>query len=489
MERRTSGITYVLRLIVILVFMGMLCFPLCLMALDGPDEYDPEVYQETAVSLVPLTLETYVKGSFHTAFEGWFSKYYPLRSGIVSTYKGMIYGMENSKPAIAVMTALNSIGSVYAPQTNNPPSNITPPVDPLPEDGEEIDDPMAIFTDPDNIYAEINKKRMEQVPTEPTGFKGSTAVYIGKTGYLYEAGYINDYYGYGGTGASVTQESVDITAQRLAYIQEELLRRYEIVMLFNISPSKAAEYTEFIPEYYKNRYIPSQDYIRPVDKLRRALEEYGVTYLDGSAYYKEIGLLNTFTKTGIHWNHIASFESTAQLVRMYSEITGITVRQPKAVGVISSPTPLPGGCSDTDIFDILYGAMGDVEGKIMDEAYYYPQIEVENRDALKLNVLVQGCSFSYDIVCHLNASDVANVRHISYNGNAQTDWGGKANPWVQGPAAWEDILQGLNLIIFEFTEPQVSGAHASGDDWMAISQTIGHNAVYDSLYEYLKMTE
>ena len=225
----------------------------------------------------------------------------------------------------------------------------TPAVEPTPEDdvqGEETEepveviDPMAIFIDPDNMYAEINLKRMEEVPVEPTGFKGSTAVYIGKSGYLYEAGYINDYYGYGGAGASVTQESQNITAQRLAYIQEELLYRYDIVMLLNISPSKAAEYPEFIPEYYKNRYLPVQDYIRPVDMLRAALEEYGVAYLDSSAYYKQIGLLNTFTKTGTHWNHIASFESTAQLLRMYSEIADRTVRQPEAVGVISSPTPL-----------------------------------------------------------------------------------------------------------------------------------------------------
>jgi hypothetical protein len=219
------------------------------------------------------------------------------------------------------------------------------------------------------------------------------------------------------------------------------------------------------------------------------LEEYDVAYLDGSSYYKQIGLLNTFTKTGTHWNHIASFESAAQLVRMYSEISNRTVRQPKAVDVISSPTPLPGGCSDTDIYDILYGAMGDVPGKVMDEAYYYPQIEIENKDAEKINALIQGCSFSYDIVYHFISNDVANVQHISYNGGGGANWDENANPWIQGPSAWENILDGLDLIIFEFTEPQVGGAHADSDDWMTISQTIGHNAVYDSLYEYLKATE
>ena len=126
-------------------------------------------------------------------------------------------------------------------------------------------------------------------------------------------------------------------------------------MLLNISPSKAVEYAEFIPDHYKNRFVPAENYTRPVDKLRTALEEYDVVYLSGSAYYKQIGLLNTFTKTGTHWNHIASFESTAQLLRMYSEISGRTIRQPKAVGVISSPTPIGGGSSDVDIYNILYG--------------------------------------------------------------------------------------------------------------------------------------
>jgi len=486
-KKRTSNVTYVIRLSIILIFMGMLCFPLCLMALDGPDEYDPEVYQETAATLVPLTDETYFSGSFHAAFENWFSKHYPWRSSIVSTYKEMLYNVGNFKPAVSVMTMLGSVGSVYAPQG-------TPAVEPTPEDdvqGEETEepveviDPMAIFIDPDNMYAEINLKRMEEVPVEPTGFKGSTAVYIGKSGYLYEAGYINDYYGYGGAGASVTQESQNITAQRLAYIQEELLYRYDIVMLLNISPSKAAEYPEFIPEHYKNRYLPVQDYIRPVDMLRAALEEYGVAYLDSSAYYKQIGLLNTFTKTGTHWNHIASFESTAQLLRMYSEIADRTVRQPEAVGVISSPTPLSGGSSDVDIYNILYGAMGNMEGKIMDEAYYYPDVVVHDQDAEKLNVLVQGCSFSFDIVTYLRNYNIADVKHINYN----SGWDTRANPWTHGIYAWDDILEDLDLIIFEFTEPQVSGQHATGDDWEAIAASIGHNAVYDSLYEFLKETE
>ncbi len=491
MEKKISIVTYVIQLSVIMLFFCILCFPLALMALDGPDDYDPEIFQETEASLLPLTPQTYLDGSFHTAFETWFSKHYPWRATIVSTYKEMTYSIENSKPAISIMTMLGSFGSAYVPEPSTPvyPDLPSKPSEPgvTPPEGEEdeVVDPMAIFTDPSNIYAEINKKRMAEVPVEPVGFKGSTAVYIGKTGYLYEAGYINDYYGYGGTGTNVTQESVNITAERLAYIQKELLDRYGIVMLFNISPSKAAEYTEFIPDHYKNRYVPAENYTRPVDKLRVALEEYDVTYLDGSAYYKQIGLLATFTKTGIHWNHVASFESTAQLLRMYSEISGRTIRQPEAVGVIESPTPLPGGSSDVDIYNILYGAMGDVPGKIMDEAYYYPEVEVKNQEAKKLNVLVQGCSFASDIVYHLTANDLANVKHINYN----SGWNANANPWKQGIYAWEIILEGLDLIIFEFTEPQVGGAHATGDDWETIANTIGHNAVYDSLYMFLKDTE
>ena len=54
------------------------------------------------------------------------------------------------------------------------------------------------------------------------------------------------------------------------------------------------------------------------------------------------------------------------------------------------------------------------------------------------------------------------------------------------------ILQGKDLVIFEATEQQIRGAHkTAGMSWQEAANNghLGHNAVYDSLYEYLKAHE
>ena len=42
MEKKASTVTYVIQLVIILIFFAILCFPLTLMALDGPDETEVE---------------------------------------------------------------------------------------------------------------------------------------------------------------------------------------------------------------------------------------------------------------------------------------------------------------------------------------------------------------------------------------------------------------------------------------------------------------
>lgn len=502
MEKKTTA-TYVIQITVILLFFAILCFPLALMALDGPDTPDADKMSESTVELVPLTVETYLDGSFHSNFEAWFSHYYPLRSSVVTTFKDMLYRFEMSKPAIAVMNALSSIGDTYQPG-QTPSEDVTPgtkpstpdnpnnPDNPDDPDSSTTKDPMAIYFDEDNMYAQINLKRYEETPVEPKGYKGSDRVYIGKSGYLFESAYIDEYYGFTAPYNTVTQEGIETLVERLQYIQDELAERYGITMLYVLSSSKASQYSEYIPDYYKNRYIADPNYIRPVDRLRPLLAESTINYLDSSAYYQEIGLLATFPKTGIHWNHVASFETTAELIRMYAEISGNEVKLLDTKGVISSSTPPAGGNSEQDVYNILYGALGDVPGKIVDDAYYSADIVVKNPEAEPINIFIQGGSFTSEIMYYLNTYGVGGASRVYYNGNSGSDtWSNSSNPWTHGIYVWEDILEDLDLIIFEQTEQQVRGGHASGDNWQADSNngTIGSNAVYDSLYMFLKETE
>jgi hypothetical protein len=394
-----------------------------------------------------------------------------------------------SKPAIFVMDLLTGNTTVTPPSTDEGKTpGTTPEQNPS---GEPVVDPMAIYTDPSNIYAEINKRQMADTPVEPKGFKGTDRVYIGKSGYLFESTYIDEYLGFTAPYNTVTEEGIAMTVERLEYIQKELEDRYGITMLYVLSSSKASQYADYIPEHYKNRFMINPDYVRPVDILRPLLAESSINYLDSSEYYKEIGLLNTFPKTGIHWNHIASFESTAELIRMYADLSGDYVKLLGTSGVVETPHPAPGGNSDQDVYNILYGTLGDVDGKIIDEAYYAPQITVENEDAMPFRCFVQGGSFTGDIIYYLQVKNVASIRSVYYNGhNGGATWGNE-NPWTRGIYVWESILENLDCIIFEQTEQQIRSGHATGDNWPAESAdgSIGSNAVYDSLYMFLKETE
>ena len=86
---------------------------------------------------------------------------------------------------------------------------------------------------------------------------------------------------------------------------------------------------------------------------------------------------------------------------------------------------------------------------------------------------------------------LANVRQIYYNGQHGVGlWDGDANPWVQGIYAWESILPNYDMILFEQTEQQIRGGHITDGNWgNHRNDFYGSNAVYDSLYEYLKATE
>ena len=104
MNRKNKTVTFVLQLIIVLLFFTMLCFPLTLMALDGPD--NTEIESEAATELLPLNLRNYVTGAFHKAFEPWFSHHYPMRSSVVGLFRDFFYRLEMSKPAIFIMDIL-----------------------------------------------------------------------------------------------------------------------------------------------------------------------------------------------------------------------------------------------------------------------------------------------------------------------------------------------------------------------------------------------
>ncbi|MBE6620571.1 MAG: hypothetical protein E7625_04325 [Ruminococcaceae bacterium] len=527
MDKKPSNVNFVIRLTVILAFFAVMLFPMCLMALDGPDEAKAEM-QEDTVRIEAPTFENYLSGTFQSTFEAWLSKYYPLRSKIVSTFRQMQIDVENAGVIVQIMNVLKGDIGPEAPVCDMHADDDFDGVcdvcgeklydvpDIIPGDGtgegsgDEGDDeggdeggntpsapkpPVNVYLDPNNIYFQINRLEMMQVPKEPTGFKGNNRVWIGKSGYLYESTYIDEYMGYSDPYTSVTDEGLQEMVDRFEYIQTELAKR-GITMLYVITSSKASAYSDYIPDHYKNSHIAKPGYVRPIERLRKMLAESDVNYLDSAEYYKEIGLLVTFPKTGIHWNALASFESTAKLIQMYQKISGKTTVTPYAKGVLSYASPPSPVNNEQDVFKILYDMVDPKyrEEAIKDSAYYFPDIGLKNTGSQKINVLVQGGSFAHSIVYFINQYGVGNVTQIYYNGydNYGNDTLGDNSPWMYGPEVWENWLRGKDLVIFEATEQQIRGAHkTAGMGWQEASQNghLGHNAVYDSLYEYLKAHE
>ena len=484
-----------IQLVSILLFFNILLFPLLLMLLNGPDATVSE--SEEPTEMLPLSYDSYVSGEFHQAFEAWFSHKYPMRNAIVELYSTMTYRIEMSPPAVALMRALRALGTPTVPPTQEPPPIATPPsTDPpgTPSPPPEVIDPMAIYTDPDNVYAEINRRQLQEIPIEPQGFRGTNGITVGKSGYLYQDHYIDGMFGLSSVYTEMSAQGIAQTVEQLDYIQKALWDRYGITMVLVISPNKASMYQDFVPDHYLDRFPRPDDYIRPVDILRRHLASSNVLYIDSERYYREIGLLNTFPKTGIHWNHLASFETCAQILHLYQNYSGEECRTLEMTEILERDEPSHYGTrssNDADIYHILYDAIGTEEGTIMDDAYYYPIVDVDNEDAEPLNILLQGGSFATDLHYYLNTYEIGQVRYIHYNGlRHRNTWEGD-DPWSNGIMIWEEILSELDLVIFELNEDYVRGGHCSENNWLSDCQndSIGSNATYDSLYRFLKATE
>ena len=508
--------TYVIMLVFIMIAFEIICFPLLMLAIDGPDMTR---LTESDVEPVPLTLENYWNGEFQEKFEGWFNMHYPLRSDIVTTYKTMTIRYDSflsaspSEEDDPVEQMTESGGGVIALETDDQGHIVFPQIGTetaaghgTSESGLETNpgnpgEDESSTTGPDievettlmdwyldynnNKYALINSWFLNQKKEEPTAYKGTSAVLVGKTGYLYERAYIDEYMGYSEPYTSYSASDLQLTVKNLEYIQDQLAKQ-GIGFCFVISSSKASQCADFIPEWYKNTHTAKPGYVRAYDTLMPMLESSHLNFVDAKTAFEEAGLLNTFPKTGIHWNDIASFETMVRAVSKLEETTNTTTRHMVAKTIYASESVTSGiGNSEQDIYNIMWNAT-DPSLKylaVTDRYYYSPDITVENPGAPAKNVLIQGGSFCHDIVYYVN-NYIGRARQIYYNWSSFGDFTGSGmsfhNPLTDGDDCWDTILEGIDYVIFEATEQQLATIA-----W----NSSGHAVMYRSLYNYLKSTE
>ena len=507
---KTAVVKFVTMLVFVMLFVEAICFPLLMLAIDGPDQ---TVMSETSVEVVPLTPENYWSGEFASSFDGWFSLRYPLRSDIVGTYRLMSIGYDSlggnaqaddmdqpdldtsnleietddSGGAVIIIpgrsteTALETGMSESGVETMPSHESGQTPVE-TEKQTERETTLEEFYVDYVNnyLYAQINSWQLSQKITEPTGYKGS-GVLIGKSGYLYEPAYIDEYLGYSSTYVT-TAAGLQNTVNMLEYIQDQLNKR-GIGFVFCISSSKASQYADYIPDWYKNQHTPIQGYVRAYDYLMPILEKSNLNFVDAKTQYERVGLAVTYAKTGIHWNKLATSETLIQCIKQLSAQMDNRPTRNLAIDALKlSSTPFPGGNPDDDIFNIMWSkqeSQAFLSQQIRDKYYFAPKVEVLNSDAPKRNVLFQGGSFVHSLVYYWR-NYIGECKQIYYNGTVSDFVNGTAkNPLTDGNEYWEDMLTNIDYVLFEATEQQLA----------YLGNNTGHWLMYNSLYEYLKNHE
>lgn len=466
------------------LFAVLLCTPVALLLTTGEDKtvLDGEK-QHTAPA---FAVSDFISNEFQSNFELWFSTKYPLRGNFVTAYRQLQFDSSNIGFDVSMLfipkTSEKTENAETEPATSDSIDTIS--------NSEETTLPETVFTysDFNPLYSEINKRLYEREAIESSGYKGTDQVIIGKSGYCYENGYINEMMGYSTKYRDCPDYWLEDRVEKLSYIQKRL-SEMGIAFTLIITPSKASEYERFIPEWYKAQNNEPDDYIRPVDRLIPLLEENEIHFIDCASYFDEIGLDETFPITGIHWNKPAAYEATRALLLAYKEQTGANVRNIFAESIREQKEPSGFGNPENDIFGIAYSGLS-TRNAITDDYYYIPEVIEENPDGERIDVLIQGGSFCWDFKYYLQNYKIARrFNQFYYN-----TWQGKAegDPLQSGDRAWADALKNIDYIIFETNEQYVCQMGTDAPRWGAADkQKLDSNVpdIYESLYNYLKSIE
>ena len=506
-------VKFIIQLLSCLLMVELLCLPLFMLIVDGPDE--TQMSNEAKTEVEAFSISGFLSGTFQSNFESWFSGHYPLRSDVVRSYKQGVYDVDNlaflkgDKETVEDWEIDTSIGSVETDEEGNEviiipmtpietkPSNTQESIESgetesgkttIPTETETQEDDYNYYFDlHTNPYAYINTLQAREKILEPTGTHGTNRVAVGKSGYLFEFAYMQEYLGFANTPyTTYSSSALQETVNKLTYIQDQLLKR-GIGFVFVISSSKASQYADYIPDWYINANKANivSGYVRAYDALIPMLEKSTLNYVDSKQLFEEKGLLVTFPKTGIHWNKLAAFEATKQALLQLEAQTGIHVRHMEFDKIKAQTSPFGYGNHEQDIFGILYNELGDRTGAITDTYYFAPSIEIDpaTADYANVNVLIQGGSFCHDIVSFIRGN-VGQMRQIYYNWSSYSDWidgsTSSSDNVLFDNENWEKLLADIDYVMFEATEQQLATiAWGAG----------GHAQIYASLYNYLRAHE
>lgn len=324
--------------------------------------------------------------------------------------------------------------------------------------------------------------------SEQGSFRGDAQVVVGKDGVLFEATDIDELFGFTPQYAEVTDEYLQACTDRLAYIQQELKRR-GIASLLVFSPSKAAEYSEYLPDWYLSQHAMPEGYERACDRILPLLKQAGVTYLSESEILAQRGLTNSFAMTAGQHNSIAGVVMAQEMIAAYQAQTGEKTRQIDIVSIAQQehPRDLTGDVADQDLFRALYANHpAEAEAAVIDSDYYTPVVKEAATDNPQIpKMWIHGGDAVLTMAEYLGKSAFSEKVLSS----RATD--------LSAIESWEALFEEVSYIVLEVDEafvyrmggaPGDAGAQPPGKatEGTSTDMAAGEFNVHASLYEYLK---
>ena len=178
-----------------------------------------------------------------------------------------------------------------------------------------------------------------------------------------------------------------------------------------------------------------------------------------------------------------------RLLEMYTEQTGEETVTLYAERIAESKAQSGFGNPETDIFNIAYSGI-PTEDAITDEYYYIPAVKADNKEAERINVFLQGGSFTWDFKYYLQNYKICRRFHMFYYNTWQG--GSASDPLEHGEKEWDKIIRNTDYVILECNEQYVVQMGTNQPSWGAEDKKkLDYNAndIYVALYNYLKNTE
>jgi hypothetical protein len=299
---------------------------------------------------------------------------------------------------------------------------------------------------------QINFSLFREIPTtaNPQG------IILGKDNWLYEQDYIDDFLGLDAAPLKYLQQF----AADLKSLQDDLEQR-NVTMLLVISPSKAAHYPEYLPDWIvRQREILHQHepgWKSNYDLLRPMLDRQGVHCVDAVKRFREEKQrqqdsrqdYRLFARGGTHWSCYGASLVTVEILQRLKELSGKDLLQLQCRGVSVD-------CQTTGTDNDLGSVLNIWTPWVTKGPTPHPHL-LGRPGTWSPDVLWVGNSFSDALTELMDMYRVYRRRDTLFNFLRRTTYPeGKTRPIDRANFDWQHELLTRDVVVIEVNEAQLS---------------------------------